>query len=867
MSKNIFFLKLILTLVLGFTGLLMEVVTFGQAQLVWSEPVLGGVLHSGSLSNLLNAVLVKEHGAIYVAGVNATAKYDLDGNLIQSVSNSGGSMIFYSDGYIYVAGLGTVMKLDPNDLHEIWSQPDGACIDATAAVDTLGNLYFTTWRDGFRVIVKLASSDGHEIWSKTFPNSEYYWRMPTPVIDSRGNVYISDNLNILLLDARDSSTIWSQPTPVGSVFYFGLAVDSQDNLIVSGYNRDSVAITVKLASSDGNILWAQPLGGSVKVDSTGNIFVTGGWYTQKLDGSTGNALWPAPSPYGSWRSPLVIDNQGNIFVGTYSFMKLSGNDGSALWPQSIDNYYTDHNQIFLDSKGYLYINLWFNGSSTLAKYAQTGISELAPNTAWAVGTNVNLTVNGFGFSTGSTILWNGVPRATTFINASQLTSEIASSEITSVTDISMIEVMVTNLDGTITPPKVFTVNSANVGTSQNNVAVLGQSVAVYTDVVDANQTEVLSSVAAQAYNSGNSSPLAVTVATYANDPTAGAAFVATSQYVDVQVTGADANDIIDTAIYYTIPTTGTTLDNLELKYYLNGVPTTVVSSGGAAPGKSVVYYSYPNETSVASITFYVRFDNTSTPKITELSGTVFATVDKTKPAIIRTIGPSGPLAKGTATPITVEYTAPAGLPISIHWGDGQSSTTVSDGSGYLNINHTYSAAGVYVATIGLTDSTGESIWVKCEYIVIYDPSAGYVTGGGWITSPPGAYRSNSALSGKATFGFNAKYLKGASVPSGNTEFRLHFANFNFSSTQYEWLVVSGAKASYKGVGTINRNGQYGFMLSAIDGQVAGGGGIDKFRIKIWDLATDAIVYDNHYGASDTENPVTALGGGSVVIQK
>ena len=62
---------------------------------------------------------------------------------------------------------------------------------------------------------------------------------------------------------------------------------------------------------------------------------------------------------------------------------------------------------------------------------------------------------------------------------------------------------------------------------------------------------------------------------------------------------------------------------------------------------------------------------------------------------------------------------------------------------------------------------------------------------------------------------------------------------NFHSTSYEWLVVAGARAQYKGEGTINGSGNYGFMLTAIDGQINGGGGVDKFRIKIWDKATVA----------------------------
>lgn len=57
------------------------------------------------------------------------------------------------------------------------------------------------------------------------------------------------------------------------------------------------------------------------------------------------------------------------------------------------------------------------------------------------------------------------------------------------------------------------------------------------------------------------------------------------------------------------------------------------------------------------------------------------------------------------------------------------------------------------------------------------------------------------------------------------------------------------------------------MLTAIDGQITGGGGADKFRIKIWDKATDTVVYDNQLGAPDDANPTTVIGGGNIKIHK
>lgn len=75
--------------------------------------------------------------------------------------------------------------------------------------------------------------------------------------------------------------------------------------------------------------------------------------------------------------------------------------------------------------------------------------------------------------------------------------------------------------------------------------------------------------------------------------------------------------------------------------------------------------------------------------------------------------------------------------------------------------------------------------------------------------------------------------------------------------------VDGAN---KGTGTINSLGNYGFMLTAIDGQVNGGGNTDKFRIKIWDKdQVNIIVYDNQLSAGENDGPTTTLVSGSIVI--
>ena len=102
---------------------------------------------------------------------------------------------------------------------------------------------------------------------------------------------------------------------------------------------------------------------------------------------------------------------------------------------------------------------------------------------------------------------------------------------------------------------------------------------------------------------------------------------------------------------------------------------------------------------------------------------------------------------------------------------------------------------------------------------VYDPAEGFVTGGGWFNSPEGAYASDPSLIGKAYFGFISKYQKGTTVPEGSTEFRFQTADLLFESAIYDWLVIAGANAKFKGTGTINSQGEYKFMITAIDDDI------------------------------------------------
>jgi hypothetical protein len=230
--------------------------------------------------------------------------------------------------------------------------------------------------------------------------------------------------------------------------------------------------------------------------------------------------------------------------------------------------------------------------------------------------------------------------------------------------------------------------------------------------------------------------------------------------------------------------------------------------------------------------------------------------------------PTAPIPINTQVTTSVPY----GREGSAGWdyGDGTvvAGSVSSDGTQWLGA-HTYGAPGVYKVGIKLMSEDSVAGQAEFLYVVVYDPSAGFVTGGGWIDSPSGAYIASPALAGRANFGFVSKYQKGAALPSGSTEFQFKAGDLNFFSNAYDWLVVAGAKAKFKGTGTINGTGSYKFMLTGIDADVNTNDDflVDRFRIRIWsvdELGNETVVYDNALG-DDSDSATTAIGGGSIVV--
>jgi hypothetical protein len=311
-----------------------------------------------------------------------------------------------------------------------------------------------------------------------------------------------------------------------------------------------------------------------------------------------------------------------------------------------------------------------------------------------------------------------------------------------------------------------------------------------------------------------------------------------------------------------------------------GSTTQLDGTGSSDPDGDTLAYGWSPSTNLddatsATPTFTAVDDATDalTLTVTDPSGAsdaddVVVTTTNVAPDLTAITVPSAPVPVGSSVPVSVTFTDPGtqdSHSSSFSWDDGTASTDVTSGAGAggAAANHVFTTPGIYTVSVTTTDDDGGSdTIVASSYVVVYDPSAGFVTGGGHIDSPAGAYTADPSLTGKASFGFVSKYKKGATAPEGSTEFQFHAGDLNFHSSSYQWLVVAGSKAMYKGTGTVGGESGYSFLLSAKDG---GKAGVDTFRIKIWNTATGAVVYDNQLGAADDAEATTPITSGSIVV--
>jgi uncharacterized protein len=123
----------------------------------------------------------------------------------------------------------------------------------------------------------------------------------------------------------------------------------------------------------------------------------------------------------------------------------------------------------------------------------------------------------------------------------------------------------------------------------------------------------------------------------------------------------------------------------------------------------------------------------------------------------------------------------------------------------------------------------------------------FITGGGWMNT----------LDGKGEFGFSARYVPNNPYPVGGVSYLISKARLDFTSTSYDWLVVSSDTAWLQGTGMLNGMGGYTFLMTVTDDP-------DSFRIQIWE-AGGMQVYDSHPGTPKYDPANTPINRGNITF--
>jgi hypothetical protein len=232
-------------------------------------------------------------------------------------------------------------------------------------------------------------------------------------------------------------------------------------------------------------------------------------------------------------------------------------------------------------------------------------------------------------------------------------------------------------------------------------------------------------------------------------------------------------------------------------------------------------------------------------------------VTNAAPIITSFSAPAGPTSTGTPITATVSFTDVGTADThtaTITWGDGTTSTVDAGSALQASASHVYTWAGFYTIGVTVLDDDGGSA-TSGSAIVIYNPAAGSISGGGFI----------DAGSGRKTF-VNIDVRYGSTIPTGR--FAIHGSPLilDLASSSFEYLVVSGSSATFRGAGTLSDGTSVGFLVSALDGKSAGTK-VDLIRLKVWNVATGQVIYDTDPGVAETAAPTTVLAGGNVTLHQ
>jgi len=670
---------------------------FGAVVLTKFDPAgakLWQTIYSSGGSPTATAVVVDSGGNPYVIGrssvydpvleqnrdVRLVVKYDPSGNQlwakewngVTSPANDLASPRLDANNnlLVLVASGGGISKLDPAG-NELWVGGPGGSLRALT-LDVAGNVYVCGTRNG--LLTAKFSANGSEIWTAEYTSlSADMIEANAIAVDAMGNVAVTGAMVDGTTDAdlitvkydANGNQLWTaaynNPSD-GSDIGRSIAFDSDGNVHVAGTAYDwqvvlggmvfwDGAITLRSLDSDQFGYPAHAL--VLAYNSSGQLIAQAIGFGNPIDYTYGQAVGFDAAGRASI-SGTEYDSASRLGIITAGY----DSSGTMLWkglyrsPDGAPAYLVGQN-IGIDST----TTVLSQAGSVIRYPAELALFGVTPASAIANSPGLSLTVNGAGFDSTTVVFWNGAARPTTFVNSGQVVAQISDAELQATGELTAARITVANASGVSSSPIAFTITSPNVSVAQSQIAVAGQTVAVSV----APHSAGAAGVAAGVNNLGDPTDVTVTVAAYSDNPTSATAFDAGGGFVDLRIVGADENDLAAAAFYYPSTVTGSTEAALQLLYFNGADWAPVHNSGDTEPAKDTTDNL---EGTVSGGRFSVTFDNTSTPKITELSGTVF-TATVIEPPQITTQPQSLSVPAGESA--TFSVVATGGEPLSYQW--------------------------------------------------------------------------------------------------------------------------------------------------------------------------------------------------------
>jgi hypothetical protein len=225
-------------------------------------------------------------------------------------------------------------------------------------------------------------------------------------------------------------------------------------------------------------------------------------------------------------------------------------------------------------------------------------------------------------------------------------------------------------------------------------------------------------------------------------------------------------------------------------------------------------------------------------------------------ACIRVSGQEVPVENGILVDIKITTSY-----IKVTWNDGK----------------LYILAPKVELVVDAVNSSGNSsqLIVEPDFTQTSPPSGkkDSVTGVGMFVTPENSIPEKPSDSGVTSFSLACKYNRSGDELIGSFYFRFYKSRFCFLNTSYDSMAIQGNGAVIYGQGKINGRGNYGFFISVIDAEATGSKcyvsqkSDDKIRIKVWDITSGDVLYDNEMGEEDTAPPGITLKYGNIKIQE